>query len=165
MKVATLALIVRDGHVLLGHKKKGEIGTGTLNGPGGKVEDGESIVDCVIRETTEEVGVVLHLQALEKVAVVTSHVAGIPDVEVHVFRTEQWTGEPRETDDMVPDWYPVGELPSGQMLEGDELWWPDALAGVKFCANVYFRERVAGFESIEFLPFCSCSQTSLGVCR
>ncbi|MEK7201186.1 MAG: hypothetical protein AAB737_00945 [Patescibacteria group bacterium] len=38
--IATLALIVRDGELLLGRKiKKGaDIGEQTLNGPGGKLE-------------------------------------------------------------------------------------------------------------------------------
>ena len=42
MKTATLGIVLQDGNVLLGEKKKGEIGTGVLSGPGGKLDLGET---------------------------------------------------------------------------------------------------------------------------
>lgn len=40
--------------VLLVHKTKPAWQAGKLNGPGGKVEPGESFLDCMVRECTEE---------------------------------------------------------------------------------------------------------------
>ena len=54
--VGTLAFIIRGESVLLIRKKRGH-GAGKLNGPGGKVEPGETPLECVVRETEEEVGV------------------------------------------------------------------------------------------------------------
>ena len=155
MKLATLAIIVNETgeQVLLGHKKKGEIGAQTLNGPGGKCEVGESLVECVVRETKEEMEIDLFEQDLEKVAVITFYAAGEPDFEVHVFRTQVWGGDPQETADMVPGWYPVDDLPLERMLESDRQWFAKAVAGEKFVANVYYKHRAAHFEKIEFLPF------------
>src|SRR4051812_41669810 len=102
MKIATLAIIVKDGNVLLGWKKKGEIGTKTLNGPGGKCEEGETIVECLVRETKEELDIELTPEALDEIAVITFFAAGEPSFKVHVFRTETFSGEPKETADMVP---------------------------------------------------------------
>ena len=153
MKLATVAIIIRGKKVLLGFKKKGEIGSSTLNGPGGKLEPGESIEECCVRETQEEVSVTLDKNKLEKVAVITFFAAGAPDFEVHFFRTEHFAGEPQETIDMIPGWYDINDLPLDRMLESDRQWFSKVILGQKFKARVYYRRRAADFERIEFLPF------------
>ncbi len=55
-KVLTLCLIVSEGRVNLGLKKRG-FGAGRFNGYGGKVESGETIQEAAIREVREECGV------------------------------------------------------------------------------------------------------------
>src|ERR1700758_4618372 len=52
---ASLCFIIQDGRVLLIHKKRG-LGAGKINGPGGRIEKGESVEDAARRETREEVG-------------------------------------------------------------------------------------------------------------
>lgn len=153
MKKATLVLICSSLHVLLGEKKTGEIGQGTLNGPGGKLEPGETLEECAVREVHEELGMTIFPEHLHKVAVITFYAAGIPDFEVHVYRTWKFRGPMRETDDMIPGWYPFWWLPYKRMLGSDRKWFLRALIGKPFCANVRYRERTKGFESIEYLPY------------
>lgn len=153
MKIATLAIITRDGKTLLGEKKKGEIGIGTLNGPGGKLDPGETILECVIRETMEELKITLFANRLEKVAVITFFSAGDPDFQVHVYRTDYLEGELTETADMIPGWYANDSLPFDRMLGSDHMWFRRVVDGEPFNANVYYRERMKGFERIDFLPF------------
>lgn len=150
MKIATLAIILRGDEVLLGYKKSGEIGTATINGPGGKCEAGETPQDCVIRETREEVGIELDPTALVEVAVITFFAGGIPDFRVHVFRTRVFAGEPVETESMIPGWYPEAQLPLNRMLESDREWFARTVSGPYFEANVYYRERARDFERITF---------------
>ena len=50
---ATLMFVIQDGQILLIHKKRG-FGKGKINGPGGKMEPGETPRECAIRETQEE---------------------------------------------------------------------------------------------------------------
>ncbi|MEK7176762.1 MAG: 8-oxo-dGTP diphosphatase [Patescibacteria group bacterium] len=152
MKIATLAIIVKGNKVLLGYKKKGEIGTNTLNGPGGKCEPNESPINCLIRETKEELDITLDAKYLEKISVITFFFAGVASFEVHVFRTDRFEGTPKETADMIPDWYDVNNLPLDKMLESDREWFSKAIRGEKFNANVYYRARASNFEKIEFLP-------------
>ncbi len=152
MKVATLAIIRQQDKVLLGLKKKGEIGTQTYNGPGGKVEPGETTVECVIRETDEELGITLHPESLKLISIITFFAAGEPDFEVHVYLTHEFTGTPTETVDMIPEWFPIDALPLDRMLESDREWFSKAVAGEEFRANVYYKQRAADFERIEFLP-------------
>lgn len=53
---ATLCYIVRGGKILLIRKKQG-FGAGKWNAPGGKINDGESLEQCVARELNEEIGI------------------------------------------------------------------------------------------------------------
>ncbi len=156
MKRATLALITRDGRVLLGRKKEAEIGTGTWNGPGGKMEEGETPLACVIRETYEEVGVTLHPDSLTEIATILFTIGGEKKFLVHVFRTDTHDGDPVESDEMVPAWHAIDALPYEEMLESDAAWFPKALSGEPFAARVAYKEKgpygPAGFLSIEFLP-------------
>lgn len=142
---------MKDGQVLLGEKKRGEIGTGTLNGPGGKREGSESLVECAVRETKEELNLELKAEDLEKVAVIVFFFKSTPDFEVHVYRTKCFAGEPKETNDMIPAWYSVSNLPYERMLESDRVWVKRALVGEPFRANVYYEDRASKFKSIEFL--------------
>lgn len=150
IKKATLAIIVQNGKVLLGEKKRGEIGTGTLNGPGGKQEKGETLVECMVREAHEELGIELDPAELEKIAVIQFFAGPRPDFEVHVYSTDVFRGTLRETDDMVPGWYDVDNLPYDRMLESDRTWFKKAVDGEHFTARVYYKGRAKDFDRIEF---------------
>lgn len=154
MKKATLAIIIRDEKLLLGRKQGDpEIGAGTLNGPGGKLEPNESLLDCLVREIREEVAIEIDRTSAKKVAIVTFFVTSVPDFEVHVYRADRFSGEPRETEAMIPEWHALDHIPYDRMLEADSHFFPRLLAGETFNANVYYREKAKGFEGIEFFPF------------
>jgi 8-oxo-dGTP pyrophosphatase MutT (NUDIX family) len=113
-------------------------------------------LDCVIRETWEEVRIALDRNKIEKVAIITFYFGGEPSFEVHVYRTSDFTGTPFKTKSMIPKWYEMKELPvlvKERMLESDRTWFPRAVSGEKFCANVYYKEKAKGFLKIDFLPF------------
>lgn len=133
----TLVLIERDGHLLLGMKKRG-FGAGRWNGFGGKVQAGESIDSAAIRETKEECG--LELLALEAVgmhAFEFEHARG-DILEVHVFRGVSWQGEPIETEEMRPQWFSVEAIPYTAMWPDDAYWLPLFLKRKKFRTRFLF---------------------------
>lgn len=152
---ATLLLALRNGstELLLGLKKKSGFGQGTFNGPGGRREMGESLLECVLRETHEEVGLIVDPNALEKCAILNCYTAGEVYLRVHVFLTHTLSGEPVETESMKPYWWAVYNLPFEHMLEADPLWLPKVLAGEKMCADVHYREPGAGLEKFCQYPF------------
>lgn len=155
MKIATLGIIVQNGKLLLGEKKKGEIGIGKLCGPGGKVEGNETHEECLIRETREELEIELDPTSLRLVVVINFFAAGVLDYCVYVYHAKILSGEIHETADMIPAWYPLDDLPLDHMYESDRHWLPRAIRGDKFRANVLYKDRAEKFVDIQFFPFFS----------
>lgn len=153
MKIATLGLLIQKNSILLGLKKTGEIGEKTYNGPGGKLEPDETILECLAREIEEEVDVRINPDQAEHVANVTFCVKDIPDFLVHVFIVREWTGEAMETESMIPFWFPLTDLPFDQMLGADRAFMPRLLAGERFDAHIDYKRRAEGFLGLTTLPF------------
>ncbi|MDD4857762.1 MAG: (deoxy)nucleoside triphosphate pyrophosphohydrolase [Candidatus Krumholzibacteria bacterium] len=57
MKLVAAAIIISNGRVLLARRKQGDIGEGCWEFPGGSVEAGETVEECLARELKEELGV------------------------------------------------------------------------------------------------------------
>jgi len=141
---ATLCFIIRDGglpHVLLGKKKRG-FGLGKLNGIGGKLEPGELPEDGIIREVQEEVGLTIPKHALSSAGQITFRFPFMEafDHFVHVFVATDWEGEPIETEEMLPGWFPVNEIPFECMWQDDAYWLPIVLKGKRIVAEFAFGE-------------------------
>merc|ERR1712080_478102 len=108
-KVCTLAFIFEPKRILLGLKKRG-FGVGRWNGFGGKVQAGESIEEGAIRELKEESG--LTVKSMDKVGILMFEFADDPQLmEVHVFKTEKYSGIPTESEEMKPQWYSKEDIP------------------------------------------------------
>jgi 8-oxo-dGTP pyrophosphatase MutT (NUDIX family) len=145
MRQATLCLLIKpacegkDGQILLAMKKRG-FGIGRWNGVGGKVKDGEEIVDAVIREAKEEIGV--DIINPEKVGLFHFTFPHKPewDQDVYLFLVEEWKGNPEESEEMKPKWFAFSDIPYSQMWDDDKLWLPHILNGEKIEADFIFGE-------------------------
>jgi hypothetical protein len=51
---------------------------------------------------------------------------------VHVFEGLRFHGTPRETEEMLPQWYPESDIPYSKMWADDKYWLPLFLAGKRF---------------------------------
>lgn len=77
---------------------------------------------------------------LEKFGVITFEFEGEPVLmEVHLFKTQTFTGEIQETEEMVPKWFPLDSLPHAEMWPDDEIWYPLYLQGQKFTGYFFFK--------------------------
>jgi 8-oxo-dGTP diphosphatase len=126
---ATLCFVIRDGQILLILKKRG-LGAGKINGPGGRIEPGETPMQAAIRETEEELGVTplgveergeLHFQFEDGYA-----------LHCTVFVATDCLGEPVETDEAEPRWTSLDAIPYGDMWADDQHWLPGVIQGGRF---------------------------------
>jgi 8-oxo-dGTP diphosphatase len=126
---ATLVFVIRGGRILLIRKKRG-LGAGKINGPGGRLEPGETPEACAARELREELGVV----AGELVRMGEHRFQFVDGYStyVHVYRTHEIEGTAIETDEASPRWCDLSEIPFDDMWEDDRYWLPLVIQGRRF---------------------------------
>ncbi|MBE9550342.1 MAG: 8-oxo-dGTP diphosphatase [Proteobacteria bacterium] len=134
---ATLLFIIRDGEILLIRKKRG-LGAGKINGPGGKLEGDETPLQCALRETHEELGI--HAISPEFCGEHQFQFVDGYSLHVHVYRAADFTGQPVETDEAIPLWFPLDAIPYAEMWMDDRIWLPLLIAGEKFFGRWLFDE-------------------------
>jgi 8-oxo-dGTP diphosphatase len=150
-----VAFLLRAGaggrtEVLLGRKKTG-LGSGNIVGLGGKIELGETALDAIVREIEEESSLVVDPADLTEVGLVKF---AFPyrenwSQDSTVFVASRWTGEPQESDEVVPAWYPLDALPLDAMWDDAKYWLPTVLAGGRVLGDFTFGEdcaTVSGYE-------------------
>ncbi|MFW5995526.1 MAG: 8-oxo-dGTP diphosphatase, partial [Spirochaetia bacterium] len=121
-----LCFIRRDNKVLLIRKKRG-LGAGKINGPGGRIEPGESPEQAAVRETTEEVGLIP--AGLIKMADLSFQFADGYSLHCVVFFASRFSGTLEETEEADPFWCRESEIPYESMWADDRLWLSRALNG------------------------------------
>ncbi|GIH72169.1 NUDIX hydrolase [Sphaerimonospora thailandensis] len=129
-------LLERAGHILLCLRQ----GTGYADGlyclPSGHLEEGETVVQCAIREAREEVGVIIDPADLRP-ATVVHHLSpeGRPRIGVF-FAAFRWNGEPYNAEPSKCGgltWSPIDTLPDNTVpytAAGVELYRSDTGIGV-----------------------------------
>jgi 8-oxo-dGTP diphosphatase len=132
---ATLLFARQEGRILLIHKKRG-LGAGKINGPGGRIDPGETPRRCAVREVREE----LHVTptGVRQAGELRFQFTDGYSIHGYVFTATGIQGEPEETDEAKPLWVSEKEIPYGQMWMDDRIWIPHLLAGRKFVAKFLF---------------------------
>jgi len=126
---ANLCFVMRDGQVLLIRKKRG-LGAGKINGPGGRVEAGETALESAIREMQEEVG--LTPTGLEQIGELHFHFLDGYKLRVAVFAASGCHGNMIETDEATPMWTDLDQIPYDDMWQDDAHWLPLLLERKRF---------------------------------
>lgn len=145
---ANLVFIVQEPRILLIHKKRG-LGAGKINGPGGKLEPGETALEAAIREAQEE----LHItpRGLREMGVLHFHFTDGLRLHCTVFRGEDFEGEPTETHEALPEWFPIDAVPYARMWADDIHWLPGLIEGRCFRAWFEFHGEAMLSRRIDWL--------------
>ena len=123
---ATLIFVLQNGQVLLIRKKRG-LGAGKVNGPGGKLEPNETSQQCAHREIQEELCVTVN-ESVNRGRLRFQFMDSY-SLDVQVFVANVYTGVPTETEEAIPLWFDVDDIPFSEMWEDDRIWLPRVLAG------------------------------------
>jgi 8-oxo-dGTP diphosphatase len=136
---ATLLFVLRDGEILLIDKKTG-LGAGKINGPGGRIDPGETALHGAVREVQEELCVTptgvreageLYFQFVDGYA-----------LHGTVFTASGFEGELCETREARPRWTSVEGIPYDRMWADDRLWLPLLLERRRFSGYFIFDDDV-----------------------
>ena len=125
-ETAVTCYTVRGSEVLLIHKKRG-LGAGKVNGPGGRIENGETAEQAVVREVREEVG--LTVSDIECRALLHFAFTDGYNLDVYAYVANGHAGELVETDEADPFWCQQTRIPYEKMWADDTTWLPLVLSG------------------------------------
>ena len=101
-------------------KKKNDINKDKWIGVGGKIEDGETPRDCVIREAREETG--LRLKSPEYRGIIHFESDGNYSEEMHLFTCKDFDGEIIQCDEGELEWVAIPDVEKLAIWEGDRVF-------------------------------------------
>lgn len=110
-----------DAYLMLHRvKKEHDVNKGKWIGIGGKFEPDESPVECMMREVSEETGLVPRTWCCR--GIVTFVSARWVTEYMHLFTITEWTGEVRSCNEGILEWVPKDELLALPHWKGDEIF-------------------------------------------
>ena len=122
MKNTTLCHIEKDGKYLMLHriKKENDLNRDKWVGIGGKFEDKESPEECNRREALEETGLTI---GSAKYCGIVTFVSDKWETEyMHIFHTEDFSGELKECDEGELCWVDKKEIYNLPIWVGDKIF-------------------------------------------
>lgn len=122
MRNTTLCYLEKDGCYLMLHrvKKKNDINHDKWIGIGGGIEEGETPLDCIIREVREETG--YELRSPEYRGILYFYPDTGEDEVIHLFTSKDFSGNQIVCDEGDLVWVKKEEIRDLTIWEGDKLF-------------------------------------------
>lgn len=122
MILSSLCYLEKEGKYLMLHrtKKQKDINQGKWLGVGGKLEEGESPEECIVREVKEETGLTLQEYRLRGILTYQSNLC---ETEyIYVFTSQNFQGELIECDEGDLEWIDKTKVLDLNTWEGDRIF-------------------------------------------
>jgi 8-oxo-dGTP diphosphatase len=116
-KIVTAAIILNESRVLIGRRKPNQALGGYWEFPGGKVENGESLVDCLKRELQEELGV--NAKVSQDIFMLVDHTHDGGEIQLIAMLADIGDQQPVGTVHDFLAWAPIEELLSYKLAPAD----------------------------------------------
>lgn len=116
--VTALALVDEQKRVLLTRRPEGKALAGLWEFPGGKLQDGETPEDGLVREIREELGLSLAAEALTPLTF-ASHAYDAFHLFMPLYLCRSWRGEPEALEGQALAWVHLDELNDYAMPPAD----------------------------------------------
>ena len=136
---AVTCFLLREGKLLLQERPASKVWGRILNGPGGKIETGESAEEAIVREVQEETG--LTLRAFEPRGRVCLSIP-FPSpllLNVDIFVATDVSGCETEREGRL-SWHDRHSLPFDRMWADQRYWLPAVLDGFSVQADIRYEE-------------------------
>lgn len=137
---ATVCHIIR-GRKLLLKLANGGVSAGKWNGPGGKIEAGETPAQGVVREVMEETSLRIADPVYHGKILFRMNGGGGPEYVVHAFSAWKFSGRARSSAEGRVRWFGLESIPYAKMWDDDRYWLPLLLNGVSFDARFTYDRR------------------------
>jgi 8-oxo-dGTP diphosphatase len=119
MLVAAVALVDADNRVLIAQRPQGKSLAGLWEFPGGKVEEGETPENCLIRELEEELGITTWRSCLAPLSF-ASHTYEDFHLLMPLFICRKWEGMVQQREHAALKWVRPKQLRDYPMPPADE---------------------------------------------
>ena len=122
MKKTTLCYIKKENFYLMLHriKKENDCNRDKWIGIGGKIEEGETPTECIIREAKEETNLTLHSPTFRGIVYFRNDF--YPDEDMYLFTCDDFSGTIKECDEGVLEWIDIDKLYDLTLWEGDKIF-------------------------------------------
>lgn len=141
-EIKRVVCFLRNGNQILLAKRKEGHGLGYWVGPGGKVEKGETSDECCKRELKEEINI--SATSFLKVFELNAYfeVEQNWNMSIDFYICESWNGESEESEEVLPQWFEISNLPFESMWDDHKFWFVNALMfGKTGLANCLYGEN------------------------
>lgn len=116
--VTAIALIDSKQRVLLAQRPEGKEMAGLWEFPGGKVHEGETPEEALVREIKEELDLTLKSTDLEPLSF-ASHDYPNFHLLMPLFLCRKWEGEPKSLEGQAFEWVSINEVSNYKMPPAD----------------------------------------------
>jgi 8-oxo-dGTP pyrophosphatase MutT (NUDIX family) len=155
-----VCISLSQGRILLGRKNRG-FGTGKFNSFGGKVEKGEDVLTCAVRELKEEANIDCPSCQMRAVGLLDfTFEDTVANMVVHVFAVDLDSadvnaGDVRGCEEITPQYFELDQIPYDNMFADDSSWLPLLLDGTTklqkpFHGRYHYKEGGDSSNCIDF---------------
>lgn len=141
--LSTLVYVVKDNDVLMVHrvKKKNDIHIDKYNGLGGKIENGETPLECAIREVKEESQLEITDIKFKGNMYFPKFDKDLNDWQVYLYRVDGFKGElMKNSPEGELIWVNRGKLLELNLWEGDKIFIPHVFSDEIIDARFTYKE-------------------------
>lgn len=118
MKIVVSGAIIRDGQIYLTKRKPNQTFQGTWESPGGKVNEGESRFNAVVRETKEEINVDI-ISAYLAAHVELPSILQPESIDFWLFVVMKFRGEPTPQEGQEGGWFNLHQFQKLDLAPGN----------------------------------------------
>jgi len=129
MKETSCGYLIKNHRwlMLYRNKKQNDLNADKWIGIGGKLEPGESMLQCMSREITEETG--FHVEQMELRGIVSFEYENMESEKIYVYTIERFSGEMKECNEGTLQWVNESDILSLDLWEGDKIFLKRLLQG------------------------------------